>query len=93
VFYHFTWLIDFPSPIKIIILHFSMDARSRLDHQRARLRERLQDLSARSAAALPSGSVAGGVQEGLPYFVFDNGLGLTVGCSLLLKYNILLIRV
>jgi hypothetical protein len=25
--------------------------------------------------------------------VFDNGLGLTVGCSLLLKYNILLIRV
>ena len=43
-----------------------MDSRSRLDRQRARLRERLQDLSARSAAALPSGGVAGGVQEGLP---------------------------
>ena len=43
-----------------------MDSRSRLDRQRARLRERLQDLSARSAAVLPSGGVAGGVQEGLP---------------------------
>ena len=43
-----------------------MDARSRLERHRARLRERLQDSSIRSAAALPSGGVAGAVQEGLP---------------------------
>ncbi len=44
-----------------------MDSRSCLDCQRARLRERLQDLSAQFAAELPSGGVAGGVQEGLPH--------------------------